>query len=275
MLAESNSRVDLGDAHGAFPRRRPHKQAISGNLPIGRPVVDGEILAPSSAVAGRDSPSITMTASRPSRPLRVAVIGVSMAHVFRMQLAINGHHDGAFSVYYDVRASSGLTRPDIVDWPARARAVVAQWRPDVVILVFGANDAEDLRQGNAIYHFGRPAWRGAYGDRVSTMLDIATHGGRRVLWVGMPMMRSVTFSEKMRTINTVVREQTSRRSHVTFVDAWQRFQGPDGLFTARLPDASGRQLLVRETDGIHYTHAGGRLLATDVAVTLRGIASGH
>ena len=187
-----------------------------------------------------------------------------MAHVFAIQLGILGRADGSLRVYRDAEASSGLTSARPVDWPARARALLDQWRPRMVVLVFGANDALDLREDRRVYRLGGAEWERRYGARVAAMLDIASGDGRQVLWVGMPVMRSAVFSARMRAINAIVREQIRGRSRVSYVDAWQRFQGAEGLFSERLSDAEGRSLVVRERDGVHYTRDGAERLTARV-----------
>ena len=120
---------------------------------------------------------------------------------------------------------------------------------------------------------GSSEWAIAYASRVARVMAAATSGGRRALWVGMPAMRSESLSRNMLVLNRVFRAEAARHPGVTFVDAWELFSAPEGAYAPYLPDAEGRSLVVRERDGVHYTHAGGRLLAIDVAATLRTLAS--
>ena len=44
----------------------------------------------------------------------------------------------------DYKVSSGLNRIDYYDWYARTRKIINDYQPDVVIVLFGANDPQDI-----------------------------------------------------------------------------------------------------------------------------------
>jgi hypothetical protein len=208
--------------------------------------------------------------------LRVAVFGDSLARTVGEELSAMSHRSGRFLVCYDSQGSTGLSQPELVNWPERAAREIAQWRPQIVVYVFGTNDAVgminvvNINGHHNVYEFATPAWRNEYGQRVTRMLDIASDElSRHVIWIGAPIMRSVAFSTRIALINEVARGDIADRPDVIFINAWRRFQNTNGSFTYSLPDGQGRPQRVRETDGIHYTQAGGSLLAIDVEAAIR------
>lgn len=102
-------------------------------------------------------------------------------------------------------------------------------------------------------------------------MDQLAAGGRPVLWISQPPMRSRSFSEKMRALDRIYRAQAAKRPAVTFVDSAPVLGDADGGWTPYLPGSDGRTL-ARQADGIHLSRAGGdrladvvlaRVLATD------------
>jgi hypothetical protein len=85
--------------------------------------------------------------------------------------------------------------------------------------------------------------------------------GRDVYWMGMPIVRSDDFRQKVEVLNEIYRSEADRFEGVTYVDSWSVFTGADGGFSEYLTDASGNLVDMRLNDGIHLTTAGGIRLA--------------
>ncbi len=231
----------------------------------------------SPIAAGDASTSLVATqpASLMATPLDVAVFGDSMAQVFGYQLARLGRRTGRAQVYFDAQASSGLTQPEIINWPERIQRTLAHRRAAAIVLVFGTNDALSLPWRGVTYGVSHPEWRLAYRQRVDAILRVALSAQVPVYWVGMPIMRSATFSQKMQVQNDIYREATSQMPGSVFIDSWAQFTDGQGQYAAYLPDSTGRSVLVRETDGIHYTHLGAQRLAITVLDTITAQPSGQ
>lgn len=230
--------------------------------------------APPQHGAGASGPTTTVTTAPPrtptaDNPLRLWIAGDSMAQVFGQSLVNKSVETGVIDATLDYRISSGLTRPDFFDWPAHLRAELAERRPETVVLVFGANDAQGLLLDGHAVPYGTPAWFSEYRRRVDDVLSITTAGGRRVVWVGLPVMRSATYSAHVRQLNDVYREAVERYPGATFVDSWNLFAGPDGGYDAYAHPENGAPVLLRQADGIHLTRAGGDRLAEVVLDRIR------
>lgn len=221
--------------------------------------------APSQAPVVGAIPSVSGCAPelRPARntPVRVYSAGDSMAWVVSQEFARLARRTGRYQVTYDAHHSSGLVRPDYIDWPERVRNALSVRRFDAVLLTFGTNDAERLRWQGELVSPSTPPWNEAYRARVDAMLRLALGEDRHVFWIGLPVMRLPSFSERVRGFNQIFRDATTVSERAVFVDTWQLFGGPDGRYSAWMDLDSGRSQLVRETDGIHYTRLGARLLA--------------
>nr|WP_297807824.1 DUF459 domain-containing protein [Tepidiforma sp.] len=156
----------------------------------------------------------------------------------------------------DYKISSGLMRPDFFDWPAYLAAEMARYDPDVVVFMVGANDANQVRSTEE------------YGARVGAVMDLLYRPGRTVVWVGQPNMGRADLAASVPRINAVFAEQAAARPWVLYLDTWALTSAPDGSYAAALPDEHGTLQVVRVSDGVHFTPAGGRRLALAVIAAL-------
>lgn len=164
----------------------------------------------------------------------------------------------ASSLHYEI--GTGLSRLDVYDWPAALVGDAASQRAEVVILMFGGNDAQGIVDPDGTVHptVDSPGWREEYGRRVGLVMDALRAEDRLLLWVGQPPMRDSGFDARIAVINDVVAEQAEGRAWVRFVDT-RRVLGDDrGRYVDRRPDVDGS---LRQADGIHLSRAGADLLA--------------
>nr|MBA2529148.1 DUF459 domain-containing protein [Euzebyales bacterium] len=192
----------------------------------------------------------------------------SLSSELSSALADLAARSGPAKTTVDFRYSTGLARPDFFDWPAELKRVAVDLDPDAFVVMFGANDGQDIAVNGEVFAFGSPAWEAEYRSRVDRVMDLLRRDGRSVVWVGQPVMRSAEFDARMDVLNAVYAAAAAGREAVTFVDTQKLFAGPGGGYAPYLPDASGRPVLMRQQDGIHLTLAGGERLATAVLAPL-------
>lgn len=195
-------------------------------------------------------------------PLRVWVGGDSLTSEFGPALADRLARTRRSTAEVEFRFSTGLSRPDFFDWPARLREVIAEHDPEVFVVMFGANDGQNIAVDGTVLQFGSPQWKREYGRRVTAVMDLLTADGATLHWVAQPVMRSPDFDQKMKFVNAIYQAKARGREHVHFTDT-RRLFSEDGAFAAYLDDADGQRVLMRQQDGVHLTRAGGEHL-TDV-----------
>lgn len=155
------------------------------------------------------------------------------------------------------KGSSGLVQPQYYDWPAHLRQLLAQYHPQVVVVFIGANDVQNFWDHGVLQHFGSPGWQAAYAQRVATMMQAAADAGTRMLWVGMPIMASATFSNSMQLLNAIYQQQAKSHPVVSYFSSWGLFSNASGGYTKTTTDANGRTIVLRTPDGIHVTFGSG------------------
>lgn len=242
----------------------PGQDAVAPEPP--EPSAPATETAPPDAEVPTDAAPSAVRNPRPSPgdPLRVIISGDSMTEAFGKYLRAELIETGMVDAVHDFRYSSGLARPDFFDWPTHLEAALREQDPDVVVMMIGANDGQNMTVDGKPVSFGTDEWRAEYTRRVGRAMDIATGEGRRVYWVGLPIARPTSYAEKSRMLNEVYRAQAATRPGVVYIDTWSLFSGPDGVYSAYLKDASGATKLMRSEDGIHFSVAGAHHLTDHV-----------
>jgi uncharacterized protein len=169
----------------------------------------------------------------------------------------------------DGRIATGLERPDVFNWFAHVREQVRKLRPNAIVLDFGGNDDHDymtgLPKGVSIGHVGTASWRVEYRRRVAGLLDSVNRAGVFVIWIGLPITRDADQTRRFDTINAITEsEARKRKGRVAFIDTYATFASDSGGFAQYLTDASGKRILVRAPDGVHFQPAGGDIIARGV-----------
>ena len=200
-------------------------------------------------------------------PLRVLVEGDSLvgpvgAALTRME------GDLPMKVLYRFKGSSGLVNTGFFDWQAETKTRLAQFKPDVTVLMFGNNDRQDM-----IIDGKRPAifsteWSAEYRKRVLAMGDIVQSHGSRLVFIGMPIMRSPKFSQTAQNFNQIFSEVCTEKGY-WFVDTYKLFADASGSYAPYLEDPNGNMASMRVADGIHFTNAGGERAAAQVMRVLQ------
>jgi uncharacterized protein len=218
-------------------------------------------------------------APTPEDPADVLILGDSDAGAFGPYLEQLLGQTGMIQVELDYKTSSGLARPDFFDWPTHMREVVPQFNPDIVVVTFGGNDAQGLRNIDGNWAVDHPPasgaddadWKAEYGRRVGETMDYLSDNNRTVVWVGIPNAESAETTARMKVQDEVVRAEVAKRSgKVLFVDTWARFSGRNGNYAEYVIDPrDGVGKDVRADDGFHLNVNGAEILALDIAEVVK------
>ncbi len=210
----------------------------------------------------------------PDRPLRVWVAGDSLAAVPGESLErAAGEHGPVDVVSVESRLGTGLGRPDVYNWYTRLPAAIAELRPRVAVLSFGADDAHSymtgLPSGTVIGPLGSASWDAEYRRRVDGVIRELESAGVYVVWLGLPIIRGPTQNRSFRTVDRLLRAVVALHPQdAAFIDTYRMFASSHGHYTDYLRDRHGRLVLMRAADGVHYQPAAGDLIARTVLARL-------
>lgn len=264
-LPEGWQRSTAVAATGWVPR-------VSHDLLLDRPRQALDELIHGSGPTRAASPSrpVRLRTPTPDQPLRVYIGGDSVVEAVGASFSRMASATGVIDTTVEVRYATGLSRPDYFDWPARLRQRLAgSPRPEVVIVMVGANDLQAIRTPRGYAAVGTTAWLAEYRRRAAAAMRELAHSGADVYWVGQPIMRDRLLSRRMHELDEIFASEAEATKGITYVSTWSLLADRSGRYATYLPDASGTEIRVRTPDGVHLTPAGGDRVAR---VLLRLIA---
>ena len=138
----------------------------------------------------------------------------------------------------------------------------------VAVVMTGTEDRYNLgwkRNGTGA---ANDAARNDYVGRVDRAMKALKKGGRAVYWVGLPTMRRFQDNERAQLLNDVFRERAYLNG-VRYIDTFASFIDQQGGYSDYGPDVTGKVSRLRDTDGVHFTDTGYRMLGHFVERELR------
>lgn len=231
-------------------------------------------------VPGPDGATVTtitpekpvIRAPAPGQPLKLWVGGDSITGAFGPALQKVVTDTTLFTATADSKPSSGLTRPDYFNWPRHLYEDVAKAQdPDVMVIMFGANDAQNMPIGNAGYVRFSPEWLNEYRKRVHDVMSSlrSKDNDRLVIWMGAPVMGPNSGVEGMDKLNYIYWSEAQKFSHVVYFDTSAYLSNPDGSYALSLPNGEGTNELLRASDNIHLNVAGADRVSFGVLARLQ------
>jgi lysophospholipase L1-like esterase len=242
---------------------------VAGPRPGGQPAGGSRRKSGTTPTQGSTAPTTTTVPPNPkdptgANPLRVLIVGDSIGIDLGDALQPDLAQTGVVSAALDGRVSTGLTRPDYFNWPAELTADIKSQNPQVVVIMIGANDAQDFL-GPPDVPYTSPEWNTLYAQRVAQFMQIAQSGGATVVWVGMPPMQNPGLNAQMSDVNAVVQQQAVKtHPPVTYLSTDRSLGTAQGGYTAFVTNGAGQVVNVRTPDGTHLTPGGGQVAAQQV-----------
>jgi uncharacterized protein len=237
------------------------RRALEGSPAVARTIA-GE-----RATAGGPPPSDPQ--SPPAAVRRVLLVGASTMQFHlgvELERQLRATYPGLV-VERLGKLSTGLTRPDVFDWPAKLRELVAAGKPDVVVLNFGGNDAQAMvMDGGAVAKFGRPEWDASYRQRVKQVVEIGRGAGATVILLGMSTTRDPSLSRRMGRINRLTQD-AGRAAGGRYLSIWDLGADAAGGYQ-EVASVGGVAVRTRLADGKHFSRAGAAYAAREIVARL-------
>lgn len=269
--------VGVGDPVPRFSTAAPDSPPLAGGAPDAAPTTPEPTEAtdtpaptmspPQQPVASREPTDPPATPALPRQlteeaPLRVWIGGDSLWESAGPALARLLEATGVVEATVDVRYSSGLTRPDYLDWHARATDALERHDPEVVLFLVGANDSQPLVHDGITHQPRTDGFAEVYATRTDALMRLLADDGRQVVWVGLPVMRSPDFDQRMQHLDQVHAASAARVARVDHVATRRLFSDADGAYAASLADSDGVVRIMRGADGVHLSTHGATRLAS-------------
>jgi hypothetical protein len=162
------------------------------------------------------------------------------------------------------KTSTGLSASWFYNWPTHLKSDLHKYRPNLVVIMFGANDEQALAVDGVSQPFGSPKWRSAYIARVQKIDRMVTKAGAYAFWVGLPIAAPKSYSQGLRALNDIYAQVATSTPGVTFQPMWHLLSTKGGKYRGGAV-VNKVQSALRLSDGIHFTSTGELVIGTFVA----------
>lgn len=162
----------------------------------------------------------------------------------------------------DYKVSTGLNRIDYYDWYARTRQILNNYQPDVVVVLFGANDPQNIIdfQGKARVVMTKE-WQKAYQERVEIYAKLLDSSSvRKVYWIGQSIPKKSWYLKAFPIMNDIYKNASKSSAKIEFISTWETF-AQAGKFVPVVANQSGKRGYVKNNDGLHFTSHGAQIIS--------------
>jgi hypothetical protein len=181
-------------------------------------------------------------------------LGTQIQHALRKDYNLT-------NVKLDYKVSSGLNRIDYYDWYARTTKIINNYHPDVLIVMFGGNDDQDITDAEGKYKRAlTEEWKKTYRARVERYAKLVSSSSvRQVYWIGQPMSNRPRHQKYFLVLNDIYSQVSKSYPKIKFISTWQTF-AVGGKYAQVVADKSGTKRYVKINDGVHFTTHGARII---------------
>ncbi|MYL83907.1 DUF459 domain-containing protein [Desulfovibrio aerotolerans] len=238
---------------------------------------EGEAASPLPAVpAAKPSPANadlagqSLTQGKAPAPHRVLVVGDSLAIGLSLSLRRSVAELDGVELIEEGKVSSGLANPKYYDWGKALRVFIDKYKPDVVVIMMGANDAKYINVNEKPRAPGSPnkTWPEVFSMRVEDFLSVLQEKNIRNYWIGLPIMGDAPYAKQVQIMNDIVMAECAKYKSSRYLDTWSLLADDQGGYATFLANEKGVKIKVRANDKVHFTVAGGDILAQSFLTAL-------
>jgi hypothetical protein len=202
------------------------------------------------------SPGPVAAADEPTEKVyRILVVGDGLAGGLGAGLTRMTDGDPNFEIINRFNESSGLSRPEVYDWPNAISKILLDRPVDAIVVLVGVNDRQDIRSGNFRYPFRSPDWVKGYESNIGRLLAVAKASSAQVFWVSIPPMANPVFDSDMRYLGDIQAKRVTAGG-ATYVDVRTAFLDAAGQYVDKGLDETGTERKLRSRDGVNFFKQG-------------------
>lgn len=192
---------------------------------------------------------------------KIMLVGDSIGNNLGYGMLGQLNTSGGLKFSLKAKASTGLSNSWFYNWPNNLSTFLKAEKPNLVIVLIGANDRQNMKVGTRVLTYPTTAWQSAYKAQVTKMTKLATDAGAYVLWVGMPISKPYNYNQGMKVINAQFRAVVPTMTGATFVPLWTLTADLAGVYR-QYASVNGVRTKIRGDDGIHFTADGQSVIGT-------------
>jgi hypothetical protein len=257
--------------------RTARSKSSKSKVPLDIPVADGAAFRTSLHGCGFTPVSALVRTSAKSTTTTIAHHApFALGHCRLLEIGDSLGDDLEYGIRHELQStpglkliqrnktSTGLSASWFYNWPAHLKTFLHDYHPNLVVIMFGANDEQALAVAGVSQPFGSPKWRSAYIARVQKIDRMVTKAGAYAFWVGLPIAAPKSYSQGLRALNAIYAQVAKSTPGVTFQPMWHLLATKSGNYRGGA-DVNNVQSALRLSDGIHFTMTGELVIGTFVA----------
>jgi hypothetical protein len=198
---------------------------------------------------------------------RIAFVGDSLADGYWEGITVVTGRDACLRTHVELgrfaKNSTGLTRPDKLDWASEIRRIGESFKPNLFVMSVGLNDRQSVVEHGQITPDNSPGYDDKYKERITAVLRNTAASKASLLWIGLPAMRAPVTDKDTREKNRLYEEAIAAfgAPNLQYVQPWKLAATGVDTFASFGPDQNGRMVQLRTPDGEHFTVSGEVLTA--------------
>jgi hypothetical protein len=159
------------------------------------------------------------------------------------------------------KASTGLSNAWFYNWHTNLAAFLTTYKPNLVVVLLGANDRQNFVVNGKIQTFGNLDWQKTYQSNVTKLASAATKAGAYVLWVGLPIMKPYNYAKGETLIDQLIANAVPKTPGAQYIGLRDLTSDADGKYR-QSAIINGKYQVFRGGDGIHFSSIGQEVIAT-------------
>ncbi|MGX8717569.1 MAG: hypothetical protein ACQGQP_00495 [Desulfovibrio sp.] len=197
-----------------------------------------------------------------SKSYTVLLAGDSFMEEMTLSVGRGSYYRKSGIIFHSIaRYSTGLTSVKDWDWKEKLAEGIEKYRPDIVLILLGANDMMGIVEDKKILAYKSKSWENKYRERAEALLDTALESNVMPIWIGLPVMTHEPFKTGIPIISRLHEEACANKGTV-YVSTLKTLADEHGEYQAYRMDANGKKLRLRKKDKCHIA-ADGMLLVLD------------
>lgn len=170
------------------------------------------------------------------------------------------------------KQSTGLSYSSFFDWPKTVeQAFIDHPNTRLVVMFLGPNDPWDIpnpdKKSAAYIKFQSPEWERIYRAKIKRIINAVQQHSARLIWLGPPNMKKDKLNQQMIYLTSVIKDEIQANGAI-YVDTRQMMGSQDNSFADFVLNAEQQKTKVRTGDGIHFSAAGVKILAEQIAARI-------
>jgi hypothetical protein len=113
------------------------------------------------------------------------------------------------------------------------------------------------------YKFSNPKWKEVYSKRVDRYLELVHNKFDKIYWLELPYMRDEKFGKRLSKLNSIFKEKVKHYTNISFFPTSKYLTDSTNSFCS-FKDVNKQRVRIRMEDGIHYSNAGGKIIAGQI-----------